>query len=125
VGSPSPRTAGHGIREIQDIWIDPARDNPESVFRALARFGAALDDVSSDDFRDPDCVFQLGVEPIRVDLLCDIDGVAFDEIWPRRLASHYGSIPIPVISRDDLIANKRASGRPSDLRDIAELQEEQ
>jgi len=107
-----------------DLWVDSAGDNPELVFRALARFGAALDGVNSDDFRDPDCVFQIGVEPLRIDILNDISGVRFSDAWPNRHESRYGGTPVFVISRDDLVANKRASGRPRDLRDIAALEEE-
>jgi hypothetical protein len=107
-----------------DLWVDPAGDNPERVFRALSNFGAALDGVKADDFRDPDCVFQIGVEPLRIDILNDISGVTFADAWPNRHASTYGQIPVFVISVDDLISNKRASGRSRDLRDIAALEEE-
>jgi hypothetical protein len=107
-----------------DIWVDPLGDNPERVFRALARFGAALDGVDANDFRDPDCVFQVGVEPLRIDILNDISGLTFADAWPNRHESVYGKTPVFVISRSDLISNKRASGRPRDLRDIAALEEE-
>jgi hypothetical protein len=107
-----------------DLWIDPAGDNPDRVFRALARFGAALDGVSPEDFRDPDCVFQIGVEPLRVDVLSDISGMTFAQAWPRRVAATYAEVPVPVISRVDLIRNKRASGRPRDLRDVEALLED-
>jgi hypothetical protein len=108
-----------------DLWVEGAGDNPDRVYRALARFGAALDGVNPDDFRDPDCVFQIGVEPLRVDILNDISGVAFAEAWPRRIAAKYPDVPVFVISPEDLIANKRASGRPSDQRDVQALLEDQ
>jgi hypothetical protein len=107
-----------------DLWVDPAGDNPDRVFRALARFGAALDGVSPEDFRDPDCVFQIGVEPLRVDVLSDISGMTFTAAWPRRVAATYAQLPVFVISSEDLIANKRASGRPRDLRDVEALLED-
>ena len=107
-----------------DLWVDPGGDNPDRVFRALATFGAALAGVTPDDFRDPDCVFQVGVEPLRIDILNDISGITFAEAWPNRHASVYGDTPVFVISRDDFVINKRASGRPRDLRDIASLEDE-
>jgi Nucleotidyl transferase of unknown function (DUF2204) len=107
-----------------DLWVDPAGDNPERVVRALARFGASIEGVGADDFRDADCVFQIGVEPLRVDVLCDISGVTFAEAWPRRVAATYADVPVFVISTEDLIANKRASGRPSDMRDVEALLED-
>jgi hypothetical protein len=107
-----------------DVWVDSVDDNPERVFRALTTFGAALDGVTADDFRDPDCIFQIGVEPLRIDILNHISGVTFADAWPKRHASTYGQTPVFVISLEDLVSNKRASGRPRDLRDIATLEEE-
>lgn len=106
-----------------DIWVDPDGDNPERVFRALAAFGAPLEGVSPSDFRDDDTVLQIGVEPVRIDIMSSVSGIDFADCWNRRQSSSYGSVPVSVISRDDYIANKRASGRPSDLRDIESLLE--
>jgi hypothetical protein len=69
-------------------------------------------------------VFQVAVEPLRIALLTDITGVQFEAAWPRRESSMYGIVPVQVIGKDDYVANKRASGRPSDLRDIEALLED-
>ena len=76
-----------------DIWIDANGDNPTRVYRALARFGAPLESVSEDDLKDPETILQIGVEPVRVDLLSDIPGVRFDECWQRKEAGYYGRFP--------------------------------
>ena len=107
-----------------DIWVDPSGDNPERVYRALARFGAPLESVCVEDFSDPDLIFQIGVEPVRVDILPSVSGVTFGDAWERREASRYGDVPVSVVGRQDYIANKRASGRPHDLRDVETLLEE-
>ncbi|MGH7706584.1 MAG: nucleotidyltransferase [Vulcanimicrobiaceae bacterium] len=106
-----------------DLWIDPVGENPRRAYAALAKFGAPLDGVSATDLADPDCVFQVGVEPLRVDILNSISGVEFAPAWQRRVPSTYAGVPINVIGREDYIANKRATGRPHDLRDVAELLE--
>jgi len=77
-----------------DVWIDPAGDNPARVYRALARFGAPLGDIS---------------------------GVRFDDAWPRRQAATYGDVPVHLIAQQDYVNNKRAGGRPQDIRDIESL----
>jgi hypothetical protein len=64
----------------------------------------------------------MGSPPVRVDILMSIDGVSFAEAWPNGLASHLGNASVWFISRDDLLKNKRASGRHIDLHD-AELLE--
>ena len=108
-----------------DIWVDAEGDNPARVYRALARFGATLDGVSLSDFADPQTVFQVGVEPLRVDILAGISGVTFAEAWDDREPSTYGDVAVNVIGRGDYIANKRASGRPHDLRDVETMLEDE
>jgi hypothetical protein len=108
-----------------DLWVDGQGENPARVFRALARFGAPLDNVAVEDFANPETIFQVGVEPLRVDILAGASGVEFADAWNRREQSAYGDVPVCVIGRDDYVANKRASGRPHDLRDIEALREDE
>jgi hypothetical protein len=105
-----------------DVWIDPAPDNAERVYQALSAFGAPLEDVSESDFADPDLVFQIGVAPNRIDIVMGIEAVDFPAAWPRRVEGHYGGCPIHVISRQDLITNKQALGRPRDQEDLRALE---
>ena len=117
--------AAHGLPRTTgdiDIWIRPDPDNARRVWRALARFGAPRHDLSPDDLAAPDLVFQIGVAPRRIDVLTSIDGVSFHEAWPHRLTVEMEGLSIPVIGRAHLIQNKRASGRPKDLADLAWLE---
>jgi hypothetical protein len=63
-------------------------------------------------------VFQIGVAPIRIDVLTSIDGVGFEEAWTGRLTARFADLPVPVLALRDLIVNKRAAGRPQDLADV-------
>ena len=103
-----------------DIWIDATAENAPRVMAALKQFGATLESLSEADLSQPGIVYQIGVPPNRVDIVTTVDGVEFDHAWPRRLTTTYADQSIAVIGRDDLIANKRACGRPQDLID-AEL----
>lgn len=102
-----------------DIWIRPTRENAERVLRALRAFGAPLFDLTIDDLVDEQTVFQIGVAPVRIDILAGIDGVAFEDAWNRRVMADLGSAKVPVLGLVDLAANKRAAGRPKDLVDLA------
>jgi hypothetical protein len=104
-----------------DVWVDPSPDNAERVWEALAAFGAPLSEVSPSDFTRESMVFQIGVEPNRIDILMGIEGVTFTDAWNRRVPATCGDAPIHVISREDLIENKRRVGRPSDLEDLDAL----
>lgn len=105
-----------------DLWIDASAANSELVHAALRAFGAPLGETTAADLAVPEQVLQIGVPPNRVDLVTSIDGVTFDAAWPNRVETEYGDQHIWVIGRADLIANKRASGRPQDGLDIAILE---
>jgi hypothetical protein len=92
------------------------------VYRALAAFGAPLEHLTVADLSDRDVVFQIGVEPNRVDILTAIDGVPFDRAWARRQRGSYGDEMMWVIGIDELIENKRSTGRDRDLLDVTELE---
>jgi len=104
-----------------DIFIRSNPENARAVFRALAQFGAPLNEFTESDFVDG-TTFQLGLPPNRIDILQSIDGVTFEEAWPNRIEGKIDNeIPTHVISRDDLIRNKLASGRDRDLLDVKAL----
>lgn len=104
-----------------DLFIRSDAENATAVFRALAQFGAPIAGMSPKDFADG-TTFQIGQSPERIDILQKIDGVTFDEAWAHRVAGMIeGEIPAAVISRDDLIRNKLASGREQDLLDVKVL----
>jgi len=107
-----------------DIWIRPTAANAEKVWAALVRFGAPLSALRKEDLQTPQTVFQIGVSPVRIDILTSIDGVEFDAAWQRRLALDIEGQTVFLLGKDDLIRNKRAAGRPQDLADVAALEQE-
>ncbi len=117
--------AAHGVpratRDL-DIWVNPTVENAGRVMKALRAFGAPLMDLTEEDLTTPGTVFQIGVEPFRIDILTAISGVAFDEAWKNRLPLDIEGVQVVVLSRQDFIANKRAVGRLKDLADIEALE---
>jgi hypothetical protein len=105
-----------------DVWVRCSQLNAEHLLRALTRFGAPLSEVQSQDFTRPGITFQIGVAPRRIDIVTEIDGVAFDEAYPNRLIAEVDGVRVPLISRQDLLKNKKAAGRPQDLADAAWLE---
>jgi hypothetical protein len=104
-----------------DLFIRSNSQNAKAVFRALAQFGAPLQGMSPADFADG-TTFQIGMPPDRIDILQRIDGVDFDDAWANRIDGMIdGEVPAHVISLDDLIKNKLASGREQDLLDVKVL----
>jgi hypothetical protein len=106
-----------------DIWVEPTSENAPKIFAALLDFGAPLDGVSPEDFSTPGVVLQIGVEPIRADILTEVSGLRFDEAWAERIEATFAeSLRCPVIGLEGLIRNKRASARPQDLADVDALE---
>lgn len=106
-----------------DLWARPSPENAQRVWRALEKFGAPLSQLTLEDLQKPDLIFQIGVAPRRIDILTSIEGVEFEEAWPARLEVEIDGLRIPVIGREHLIQNKKASGRPQDLADVAWLEQ--
>jgi hypothetical protein len=105
-----------------DLWIRTDPDNAKAVFQALADFGAPIAGMTPDDFMDG-TIFQMGQPPERIDILQQVSGLDFDTAWEHRLEGFIDEhTPTLVISRDDLICNKLASGREQDLLDAKKLQ---
>lgn len=105
-----------------DVWVRPSVDNARRVIVALAAFGAPLHDLTEDDLVRSDLVFQIGVAPLRIDVLTGIDAVNFDDAWVNRLESTFMGQKVPVLCIADLIRNKRAVGRMQDIADVEWLE---
>ena len=90
-----------------DVWVEASPTNARAVFAALLEFGAPLKNITPADFAKEGSVYQMGRPPVRVDVLTSIKGVRFVDAWPNRVASNFDGIPAPVISLQDLLANKR------------------
>jgi len=104
-----------------DVWIDASADNASRAYSALRDFGAPLASLREEDLTDRGLVFQMGVPPLRIDILMGISGVEFAEAWNRRIEKRFEGVRFPVLGYDDLVRNKRASGRPKDLVDLEVL----
>ncbi len=105
-----------------DIWVMPSPQNADSVMRALRRFGAPLHNLTKEDLQKDGTVFQIGIAPRRIDIITEASGLRFDETFARSLSVNIDGIKVHIPSIDDLILNKRASGRTKDLADAEALE---
>jgi len=117
--------AAHGYPRATmdiDIWVMPSPDNAAATLKALRRFGAALHGLSVDDLQKDDTIFQIGVAPRRIDMITGASGLQFEEAFTRSVKIDIDGIEVHIPSVDDLIRNKRASGRTKDLADAEALE---
>ena len=116
--------AFHGfVRATKDIDLF-YRNTSENIARlrsALATFGIPKTQMDSRTFSQVDSIVRIGTPPGQVELFNRIPGLTFDGAWRNKVEGQYGGISVSFVSREDLIASKRATSRPQDLRDIEEL----
>ena len=103
-----------------DLWVRNTAPNSRRLVAALKKFGAPLqhDGITADTFTEKQIVYQIGIAPVRIDILTEITGVEFAHAWKNRVASSFFNVPVHFISQADLETNKRALGRASDVRDL-------
>ena len=116
--------AAHGYPRATDdfdAWVWTNSENAEKIVKCLSEFGFGSLNLTTDDFTTLDRVVQLGFPPYRIDIITSISGVEFDSAWENRLIVDVDGMQVPFIGRDDLLANKIATGRPKDLLDVKYL----
>ena len=106
-----------------DIFVRPTPVNAKCILDALTDFGFGSLGISLEDFEEPDNVVQLGVQPVRVDLITSISGVSWEEANKDKVAGRYGNVPVDYIGIEQFKKNKRAVGRQKDLADLDALGE--
>src|SRR5262249_878610 len=90
-----------------DIFVKPEAAYAQRILTDLEAFGFTSVGLTRSDFECPDQVVQLGVPPVRIDLITSITGVSWDEAWAGRVSGHYGDMPVYYIGREQFVANKR------------------
>jgi hypothetical protein len=104
-----------------DVWVRATPDNAERIVQALRAFGFDLPSIQPQLFVDPRSIVRFGLPPFRIEIMTSIDGVDYDTCRRRASAFDVEGLSVPVISLDDLKANKRAAGRYKDLADLDNL----
>ena len=107
-----------------DIFVKPDASNAQRIMAALEEFGFGSAGLTVGDFERLDQVIQLGVSPVRVDILTSITGVSWEDITTGKTKGTYGDIPVWFIGRGQLIINKKALGRKKDLADLESIGQE-
>ncbi len=104
-----------------DVWINNSIENARRVFNALKAYGAPIRDLTIDDLTDDDMFYQIGVEPVRIDIIAALEAMNFDKCWQDRVVAEIDGLMVNFISIQDLIANKERTGRTLDLVDAKRL----
>jgi len=106
-----------------DLWVKPDAENAQAVYSGLKLFGAPLLNMTAEDFTHEGYFYQMGVPPVRVDILMSIPGLNFEEAWEQREEVDFEDVIVSFISKSHLIISKRAAGRAQDLLDAEALEQ--
>jgi len=104
-----------------DVWLKMSTENAAKILSAVNEFGFSSYQLSTEDFLKEGNIIQLGYPPIRIDLLTQIDGVGFDDCYKNKLIVEVSGTGVNFIGYDDLLKNKKASGRHRDFDDLENL----
>ncbi|MBI3297968.1 MAG: hypothetical protein HYZ75_07385 [Elusimicrobia bacterium] len=104
-----------------DIVLRPNLENARRLVAAVAAFGAGALGYTAEDYLSKDFI-QIGVSPVRIDITSAFDGVGTEKLWSERVAGRIGDVAVCFPSKECLLLNKRAAGRPKDLRDVEALE---
>jgi len=104
-----------------DLWIEPVESNAQKLLVALAEFGAPTKEIHSSDFTEPEVFFQIGIEPVRIDIMTSVSGLEFVPAWDRKVIVDFGGEAAPVLCRAGVLKSKIAAGRIRDRRDAQKL----
>ena len=107
-----------------DLFVKPTVENSKKVYESLVEFGAAVDELTPETLTKKGIFFQIGVAPRRIDILNELEGIDFDKAYESRGIVEVETMPLPILSRQDLIRNKKIAGRKKDIIDIEALGEE-
>ncbi len=117
--------AAHGyVRATMDIdiWVECSRANSEAISRALKRFGADLSELNQESLTESNNVLRIGLPSGKIDIITSLTGLEFKKAYKNALSIELEGIPIQVISRSDLLINKRSTGRTRDIADAEALE---
>ena len=107
-----------------DIFVKPDHTNAKLLFKTLEEFAAPMNNITIADFEKPSVIFQIGIAPRRIDIITAIDGLTFDEASVGKMIVDIDNLKIPVISKLNLIKNKRSTGRQKDMVDVTNLEQD-
>jgi len=107
-----------------DVFVKPDNANAKRIINALADFGFSSLNLTINDFKDQNKVIQLGLPPVRIDIITSISGVTWEEADASKEPGLFGDVSVSYIGKKQFITNKRATGRKKDLADIEALGEE-
>jgi len=104
-----------------DIWVNNEGINAERLYKTLTDFGAPLKNISVKDFTNEKTIYQIGVDPVRIDIIMGLPGLKFEKVWKNRKKSKYGGVSIDIMGIKELIYSKKKAGREQDVSDIKKL----
>ncbi len=102
-----------------DIWIEKSIDNADKVIEVIKEFGFNVPELQSKLFLQKKNIIRMGKEPMRIEIILNIDGVDFEKSYKKKITAKIDGINVNIINLTDLRKNKKASGR---LKDLADLQ---
>jgi hypothetical protein len=110
--------------EDMDIWVAIHPDNAQKLVSTMRAFGLQDPNLTPELFLQKPKIIRLGFPPMRLEISTSISGVEFDECYRTRIVDEFDGVEVNLIDFENLMKNKKASGRPKDMVDFEKLQQQ-
>lgn len=104
-----------------DIFVRPSHENAIQLLKVMGRYGYTNGEFDLEDFTKVPSYLSFGRYDGWIDIMTFTLGVSFDECYDNRLVLEIQGVPVNFIGLRQLLENKRATGRPQDIRDLENL----
>lgn len=104
-----------------DIWVAVAPDNAAKLVNVFHLFGMQDSKLTPGLFLERGKIIRMGVPPMRIEVLTEIDGVSFEDCYAARVTTEIDGQQVHLISSRHLRINKQAAGRHKDMDDLEHL----
>lgn len=104
-----------------DVFVALSVETAQRLTQVFREFGFNVPELAPELFLNKGRIVRAGHEPMRLEILNEIDGVTFDECYANRIEVELGGQKVNFIALPQLLQNKRASGRFKDMADVEAL----
>ena len=104
-----------------DIWVSIDNKNAQKIVNVIREFGFNNPEITVETFTKLKKIVRMGIPPIRIEVISDIDGVEFNECYKNRIVDEIDGVNVNIIDLENLKKNKKKSGRLKDLADLENL----
>jgi hypothetical protein len=90
-----------------DLFFRATDENIVRIRKALKKFGLQTTAKQAKEFAEPGSIIRMGIPPVRLEMINNISGLTFEEVWKHRVSGEYGTVEVNYIGLEPCSRTKR------------------